>query len=1195
MKKLYLLMAAAGIAGMAHGAEPTLQPEPSKSYMIQHTSGMVLTREKNSLTINLPGSSELQYFTITPVADAEGDNVYNLKLNDDTYLGSDSGYTVKFLTNPEDAYTQFSFWESGEEGYIKMWNLGRQGYLGTDNNNIGGGVYTDKSGLDGKHCWRFIENDGTVITTILEGVIANAEAAVDGIIVGNNPGNYPQESVDTFMAILANAKAALNSGTQEEVNQATFDLNDAISALKGSQIIFNPQAGQLYYFVNIESSLVMGITGNKAVMETPTAAATQMFEIIPVENTTAAYNFKISDGSGYLTRSGGWNTVVGTDPDKKEAKHELVIYDLENSVFYIKKFQEGGYLAADSNTPGSTLFTNKGAQSNATWQIRLYTPGELLTFGIDAAIATAEKLVATAVVGEDAWQYPQEAVDALNAAIEVARNANPTTQDEVNEVSAALNAAIDTFRAAVILPTFKPVEGATYRYSIRKYETKYLTNNDGSAKTTSSFASGAMGQHWSFVPVEGAKDTYVLTNGGMALGYDGAMTAAGADAPQWKVIYNSTISNIDYFTIVEAENPGKVMTFSSGNTMVIQDYSATNNAHQGRILSTDMPHDPNRAALEQAIANARNTLQTADRGNAIGQYSDAKCEAFAAVIAQAENLSGATQEETDAMVTTLNTARTEFINNPNSVIKDALEALMVEAREKAAAAVIGVEPGQYYESEIINFNKTLDEYQTRIDAVVEQEECDALTDEFRAVVEAFSGHAEAVNPKLVLDDAITIAKEIYDANRDNVGDEYGQRPQEVIDAFAAAIAAAEALTDPNINDIKALLDAQEAFLNGSVSVNRTAIRNAIAAAEADEFLNLRAGDFDGCYPQDKIDAFTQALANAKAAEADKSSSQSLLDQLTGLLNQAMGDLRSSKVTINFADLDKAITYAKERVAGVTVIGDEEGACPQSEINTINAAIAQAEAIDRTAVNQTSVDEETATLDRATELFYQAVLSATGVNAAIQEGIDLLMEAQVGFRPGQYPQSAIDALQNAIEAAKAVAENMEATQAELINAAKSVRDAMTVFEGQVIPEHDLTEMIALIKEADDFIAETNNTDYTLKVALDKAKQIVTTPNDYTGSEVKTAQTNLRKALDFAKANSGINGITLGGVCVEFRGTEMVVKNLPAGARVMVYALDGRLMADLEGNDAEMSVTLQAAAYVVAVANGADSFTKKVVVK
>ena len=681
----------------------------------------------------------------------------------------------------------------------------------------------------------------------------------------------------------------------------------------------------------------------------------------------------------------------------------------------------------------------------------------------------------------------------------------------------------------------------------------------------------------------------------MALGYDGAMTEAGADAPQWKVIYNSTINNIEYFTIVEAEDPGKVMTFSSGKTMVIQNYDATNNAHQGRILRADMPHDPNRSALEQAIANARNTLENADRGNAIGQYSDAKCEVLAAAIAEAENLSGATQEETDAMVAALNAARTEFINNPNSVIKDALEALMTEGREKAAAAVIGVEPGQYFESEIIAFNKTLDEYADRIAAVTEQEECDALTEEFRGVVEGFSGHAEAVSPKLVLDDAITVAEEIYEANKDNVGNEYGQRPQEVIDAFAAAIAAAKTLTNPTVNDIKTLLDAQDTFINGSVSVNRAAIRNAIAAAEGDEFLNLRAGDFDGYYPQDKIDAFTQALANAKAAEADKSSTQSLLDELTGILNQAMKDLRDSKVTINFAALDKAIAYAKARLEGVTVIGDAEGACPQTQIDDINNAIAQAEQIDRTAINQTSVNEATATLDRATELFYQAVLASTGVNEAIQDGIDVLMEAQVGFRPGQYPQSAIDALKNAIENAKAVATNMEATQAELINAAKSVRDAMTAFAGQVIPEHDLTDLNALIKEADDFIAETNSTDYTLKIALDRAKQIVATPNEYTRTEVTTAQTNLRKALDFAKANSGINGVTAGGVTVEFRGTEMIIKNLPAGARVMVYSLDGRVMADLEGNDAELSVTLQPAAYVVAVANGTDSFTKKVVVK
>ena len=454
-------MAAAGIAGMAQAAEPTLQPEPSKSYMIQHSSGMVMTRNNNSLTINLPGASDLQTFTITPASDPE--KGYNIKLNDDTYLGSDNSYTAKFLTDPEDPYTQFTFWAAPtQSGYLTMWNVGRGGYLGTDDNNIGTGVYTDKSGGDGKHYWRFVEVDGSVITTVLESEIAKAENAADGVTIGNNPGNYPQEAFDTFMSILASAKAALNGGTQEEVNEATRTLNAATSAFLGSLIIFNPQSGQLYYFVNVYTSLVMGVTGNKAVMETPTAAPTQLFEIIPVEGTTNAYNFKISDDSGYLVRSGGWNTAVSSDPSADVAKHELVVYDLDNSVFYIKKFQTGGYWAADENKSGATIFTNKGAQNNATWQIRMYNPGELLTFGIDTAIANAEAALAKAVVGDEPGMYPQEAVDALQAALEVARNANPTTQDEVNEVATTLDTAVQTFYNSVILPFFKPVEGAVY-------------------------------------------------------------------------------------------------------------------------------------------------------------------------------------------------------------------------------------------------------------------------------------------------------------------------------------------------------------------------------------------------------------------------------------------------------------------------------------------------------------------------------------------------------------------------------------------------------------------------------------------------------------------------------------------------------------------------------------------------------------
>ncbi len=88
------------------------------------------------------------------------------------------------------------------------------------------------------------------------------------------------------------------------------------------------------------------------------------------------------------------------------------------------------------------------------------------------------------------------------------------------------------------------------------------------------------------------------------------------------------------------------------------------------------------------MANARYTLENIDRGNEIGQWSDAKCEAFAAVINAADALRGATQEEVDAKTSELNQARTDFINNPNAVIKDELEAAISSSDRHRSGSVL---------------------------------------------------------------------------------------------------------------------------------------------------------------------------------------------------------------------------------------------------------------------------------------------------------------------------------------------------------------------------------------------------------------------------------------------------------------------------------------------------------------------------
>jgi hypothetical protein len=72
---------------------------------------------------------------------------------------------------------------------------------------------------------------------------------------------------------------------------------------------------------------------------------------------------------------------------------------------------------------------------------------------LSAAITSAEAIYTGAVVGDKPGQYPQAAKDALRTAIDTAGlvlSDSDADQEEVNSAVTALNAAVDTFKAAVV-------------------------------------------------------------------------------------------------------------------------------------------------------------------------------------------------------------------------------------------------------------------------------------------------------------------------------------------------------------------------------------------------------------------------------------------------------------------------------------------------------------------------------------------------------------------------------------------------------------------------------------------------------------------------------------------------------------------------------------------------------------------------
>src|SRR5690606_759922 len=86
---------------------------------------------------------------------------------------------------------------------------------------------------------------------------------------------------------------------------------------------------------------------------------------------------------------------------------------------------------------------------------------------------------------------------------------------------------------------------------------------------------------------------------------------------------------------------------------------------------------------------------------------------------------------------------------------------------------------------------------------------------------------------------------------------------------------------------------------------------------------------------------------------------------------------------------------------------------------------------------------------------QTGANKTALIAAITTAQDKVDNAVAGTAPGNYPQSAITALDAAITTAQAVASNADATQTEVDQATSDLNDAIAVFDAaQITPPNTL---------------------------------------------------------------------------------------------------------------------------------------------
>ncbi|WP_108991042.1 family 10 glycosylhydrolase [Paenibacillus agaridevorans] len=238
------------------------------------------------------------------------------------------------------------------------------------------------------------------------------------------------------------------------------------------------------------------------------------------------------------------------------------------------------------------------------------------TSALDSEIVAAVELVDNAEVGTEAGQYPQEAIDALTAAVTIASaiKVNAKTQEEIDRAAEGLKAAVESFKAAQIVdPNIKVEE------------------------------------------VSLDKETLQLNVGGV---YQLKATITPSGAANKNVTWTSSDDGI-----AAVDNTGKVTAIAEG-IAVITVTTEDGNKTATSVVTVSMPSETiDTTELDNQIKIAADLRDTAGIGTNPGQYPQSAKDALEAAITAAltAKADAKTQEDIDSATVNLKSAVARFI------------------------------------------------------------------------------------------------------------------------------------------------------------------------------------------------------------------------------------------------------------------------------------------------------------------------------------------------------------------------------------------------------------------------------------------------------------------------------------------------------------------------------------------------------
>ena len=290
----------------------------------------------------------------------------------------------------------------------------------------------------------------------------------------------------------------------------------------------------------------------------------------------------------------------------------------------------------------------------------------------------------------------------------------------------------------------------------------------------------------------------------------------------------------------------------------------------------------------------------------------------------------------------------------------------------------------------------------------------------------------------------------------------------------------------------------------SDTADKTSLNMVIAMAEELEAEQTESG----CYTEESWAAVQTALDAARALAADETASQEDVDNAFLELITACNLLENS---VQRVGLKAAIEGAK------AILADTEGLeqyTPES-VEALRSALAEAERV----YAEESADQET--VNAATRSLMDAVTGLvvedkdTRLDILIQKAEELLTNSD------QYTSASVENLQTALDAAKAVAQNDQATDEEINEAYDNLAEAMA----SLVRKADKSELKTALDKANEILADSGkyveDTISGLQAATDAA-QAVYDKDDASASEVGEAVKSLVNEILKARLLGDVDG-------------------------------------------------------------------------